>query len=86
MRACRLDGQLVRIGVPHHRVDHRSIDAGGVHGRQRFILQKRRLPVMGGWRAFGPEVDLCVNNHHGGWLSYTVEEGCGRASIRHAER
>jgi hypothetical protein len=63
------DGQLVRFRVPHYRVDHRAIDAGGVHSRQRFFLQKRCLAVMGRGCAFGPEVDLSVNNHHGRWLS-----------------
>ena len=57
------------IRVPHHRMDHRAIDAGGVHVRESFLLlQIRRLTVMGGWFAFGPEMDLCVNDHHGGWL------------------
>ena len=82
MRARRFDGEFVRIRVPHHRMDHRAIDAGGVHGRQRFLLQIGCLAVMGGWCAFGPEVDLCVNNHHGGWLSLDGGERClQRASL-----
>jgi hypothetical protein len=46
-------------------MDHRSVDAGFIHGGQSFVLQIRRLTVMSRRFAFGPEVDLCVNDHHG---------------------
>jgi hypothetical protein len=62
MGACRFDGQPVRFRVAHHRVDHRATDAGGLHSRQGFLLRIGCLAVMGGWCAFGPEVDLSVNN------------------------
>ena len=64
------------VRVPHHRVDHRTIDAGGVHRFQRFLLQIGCLAVMGGWCALGPEVDLRVGNHHGGWLSLDGGKRC----------
>ena len=84
MGSRRFDGQLIRIRVPHYRVDHRAIDAGGVHSRQRIFLQKWCLAMMDRGCAFGPEVYLSVNNHHGGCLS--LRDANDAAGVRRCRR
>src|SRR5215471_4276608 len=45
----------------------------GIHSRQRFLLQVRRPTVTRGWLAFGPEVNLRINDHHDGYLAFEFE-------------
>jgi hypothetical protein len=46
-------------------MDHRSVDSRFIHRRQRLFLRKRLLPMVGGWRALGPQMNLGIDNHHG---------------------
>jgi len=84
MRPRRLDREFIGIRIPHHRMHDRAVDAGRVHHRQRLFFQERRLPVVGRWRSLTPEMDLRVNDHHGGWLSLEIfvnplTHGCCRS-------
>ena len=65
MGANRVDRELVRIRVPHRRMDHRAIDAGCIHAGERLVLGIGFLPMVGRRRALRPDVYLGIDDHHG---------------------
>jgi hypothetical protein len=62
--AHRVRCQLVRVGVPQHRVNQRAIHAGGIHAGNCLLRRIGFLTMMGGRRTFFPEVDLSIDDQH----------------------
>ena len=62
-----LDGQLVGIGIPSRRMDHRCVDACGIHLSQCIVLGIHGNLAMGriGRDAFCPDMNLRIDNQHG---------------------
>lgn len=56
----------MRIRIPARRMQDGAVDAGRIHVPQRLVEQIGRRAMRGDDVALGPQVDLGIDDVHGG--------------------